>query len=218
MGAVLFTVNSQFTPRLAVTTDPALPNAFALPSPAVASEWLLPAGTYELGVSATGGIGAYALSAAVGPGNSGCIRRFIATAGVYGGQALATGDCDYGDGTFVDKYVVYSPNPCTFQLHSTTFTNYLFMMELGTGHFLNGVGGQDIGTDAVLSMPYCNSLGGPMEIWVLPDAGELGGTYTLTYTLFPPAGLRTSRIAAPIAHERVAVDPRVLRRLRSLRR
>jgi hypothetical protein len=177
----------------------------------------LPAGTYQVRVEASTGTGAFALNAASGAGNSGCVRRFLATVGVYGGQALATGDCDYGDGSFVDKYVVYSPNPCSFLLHSTTFTNFIFLMELGTGHFLDGRTGFDVGVDVLYGMPSCSYLGGPVEIWVLPDEGELGGSYTLTYALFPMPGLRAGQVAAPMLHERVAVDPRVLRRLRSMR-
>jgi hypothetical protein len=217
-GSVAFRITSAFTPRLEVKTDPPLNNVFALPPQGVPAEWLLPTGAYELRVSANSGFGDYTLGSVAGAGNSGCTRRYLATVGVYGGQALAAGDCDYGDGTFVDKYVVYSPNPCSFRLHSTTFTNFIFLMELGTGHFIDGRGGGDIGEDALFGMPSCSVSGAAIEIWVLPDEGELGGAYTLTYTLFPIPSLRAGQSAAALPHERVAIDPRVLRRLRAMRR
>lgn len=188
-GGAAFAITSAFTPRLEVKTDPPALNAFALPAQGATTEWLLPAGTYQVRVGATSGSGAFAVNATSVPANTGCVKRFLVTPGTYAGQALATGDCDLGDGSFTDKYVIYSTNPCSFKLQSV-FTNYIFVYDHHPDGTVAGPialrgGDTDPGVDLLVGLPACKNALDAIEIWVISNLGE-SGPYSLTFTLFPP--------------------------------
>lgn len=217
-GDAAFAITSVFAPRIEVRADPPSESPWALPPQAQAAHWLLPAGNYEFRLSANSGSGAYSFTSAFGAGATGCVTRYLAVGGVYTGQTLASGDCtDYPD-AFTDKFVVFGNAPCSVRVHSTQFTNYIFIYDHASQAFLTGTTGFDVGVDALIGLPACKNANQPLEVWVVNDVGEPGGSYALTVNLNAAPSLRAEvQDSATAAHRAAALARAAQRRLTTRR-
>src|SRR5262249_3197997 len=130
----------------------------------------------------------YTITSSTTSGATGCVKRYLVTSGVFTGQALALNDCHYEPETFADIFVFYATSPCSFRVHTTAFTPWIFLYQHSTGFLINGTTSFEPGVDVVLGIPSCTYENGAIEAWVTSDDGESGGAYTLTVTLFPPPG------------------------------
>ncbi|HYV99005.1 MAG TPA: hypothetical protein VE967_16230 [Gemmatimonadaceae bacterium] len=201
-GVSVLATSADFAPWLELRTVPATDNYAKPPDVTAPLEWLLPAGTYVVRVSAASGGGSFALTGSATTGTSPCVKRVLVTGGTFASQRLQAGDCTISeDGSFVDKYVVYSSASCGVSVKpSSQFAAWLFIFDETVGTFLDGRGGDDPGVSEQIGMPACKFLGRPLGIWVNADPG-FGGDYTLTFTLVAQATIRMESLQTP------SVDP-----------
>lgn len=187
-GGAAFSVTSAFIPPLLeVRTDPVTDNLLLAPPQGQAAQWLLPAGTYQVRVSSLDAGGTFALTGASVAANTGCTIRWLVTGATYSGQALGPGDCQFSeDGSWYDRFVIYSQRPCAFAVISDHFAPWLFVHDHHTLAFLDGRGGGDPGEEERVGFPSCQIQGRPFEVRINADFG-FGGPYTFTVTVTGPA-------------------------------
>jgi hypothetical protein len=207
-----FALTTAFTSVLEVRSDPVTDNVLVgncgagciqAPAQGPPYEWLLPAGTYHVRVGALTGTGTFTLMSAVVSANSGCKARHLVVGGTYTGQRLSAEDCDFGDGTRYDEYIIFSTAPCAFTVRTTQFSPYIWIYDRNIG-FQGGVGGDPPGVDLHIGLSGCRVLGSPLRVWVNSEFGELGGTYTFIVQIFNPPEPGTPTYAASTHELRTA--------------
>jgi hypothetical protein len=215
-GGVAFSVTSSFVPRLEVRTQPVTDNIVP-PTPTAGApiEWLLPAGTYQVRVSAPTPAGTFSITGASSAANTGCPpHRYVIVAGTYTGQRLAAGDCTFEDASLYDRFVIYTKSGCGVTVTSTAFEPWLFIYDQTANQFIDGRGGLGDSTLHV-GMPSCRNLDHPIAFLINADPG-FAGTYTLAIQVIAPATLRALPAASATANDE-SVPAAVVRRIMEMK-
>jgi hypothetical protein len=214
-----FTVTSSLADLgFEVTEDPPASNVSvgATQSPSTAT-WLLPAGTFQFHVGSMAA-GAFSVAGVVAPPAAGCAAVLLAAPGTFTGQTLAPTDCDFGDGSVFDEYIIASTLPCTITLHSTEFDAYLLALDLTDPDHLGSVVNvqndnyQQGSLDAKVTLPVCTAPTAPLAILANTYAGQTGA-YVLTVALGAGAAVRADSPDAAAFMKRVRVPLGGLSRL-----
>ncbi|HYW07712.1 MAG TPA: pre-peptidase C-terminal domain-containing protein, partial [Longimicrobium sp.] len=144
-----------------------------------------PAGQYLVGASSAtaGATGAYSLTSRALTARTTCIAGWIIP-GITLGGSLATGDCTFSDGSFVDGYTVYlrAGQQITLTQRSTAFDTYLILANAAGTSVAedDDSGGGAGGTDS--RIVYTATATGTFQILANSFAAGQTGAYTLTVT------------------------------------
>jgi hypothetical protein len=196
-GGTSFTVTSAFPSELAVTNDPPGEFLFFTGASPVSGTWLLPAGTFQLRLASTSGTGAYTVTGTNTIG-TGCIAvALLPFASVTYSSALASTDCVLAaDGSYYERYYIYSTKACTITMRSTVFNSYLFVKNQRTQITIAQDDNTGGGSDARISLAACNSGGDLIEIWANTFTTATAGAYTLAVTVTGGSSLMSSAPAS----------------------
>lgn len=216
-GGAGFTVTAAFAPLFEIRSDPPVDNVALTLAAGAAPEWLLPAGTFQARIRASTGGGAFSITGAVVPANTGQVLRHLAVAGTFA-QNMEESDIAFGDGTFVDVFVINSLRPCTITMRASGLDAYLEIYDIITQDFLTFDDDGGGGTDAMVTRPACTNGGNPILIateHLDPLAAGAVVPYTLTIAFTGTAALRADERPSVSVYQRIPAASELGRRIRA---